>query len=155
MAKIFLMIKAWKINISFAALLKGDHLVSARWGFWTPRTQGHFSYVRWSLDEQPVWPWDMPAASQRGALPVAHKLAAARGLSICSMGAPRVASKLVGRLPPSFWPVVLTSSHLQLCPPAAAHALQPGQLLDTQPNSATHHTTSGFPDAMLQMFPSV
>lgn len=47
----------------------------------------------------------------------------------------------------------LTSSHLQPCPPAAAHALQPGQLLDTQANPATHHTTSGFPDAMLQMFP--
>ena len=49
----------------------------------------------------------------------------------------------------------LTSSHLHLCPPSAAHARQPGQLLGTPPNPTTPsgHTVTGFPDTTLQMFP--
>lgn len=49
----------------------------------------------------------------------------------------------------------LRSPHLQLCPPTAAHVLQPGQLLDTHPNPTTpaDHTMTGFPDTVLQLFP--
>lgn len=56
------MIKAWKTNIIFSALFKCDHLVSAEWGFWTPRMQGHFSYMGWSLEKQHVpSPWLPPS----------------------------------------------------------------------------------------------
>lgn len=91
---------------------------------------------------------------QRGALPAAHELVPARELPVCCMGAPRVLSKLVGTLPPSFFPVVtlppLTSTSVLL------GLLMPcswGNCWVPNPTTPTGHAVTGFPDTMLQMFP--
>lgn len=141
MAKIFLVIKAWKINIIFAALLKGDHLVSAGWGSWTPRTQGHFFYMGWSLEEQPVWP-----ADPEGCPDSSPRARPWQGAPRLRHGCPQGALQACGETSPFLLPSGdLTSSHLHLCPPRAAHALQPGQLLGTQPNHPDWSRGDWFP----------
>lgn len=105
--------------------------------------------------------WDDPWKSsqcglptQRGALTAAHELAPDRELPVCSMGAPKVLSKLVGRLPPSFFPVVTlppltsTSVLLGLLMPCSR-----GNCWVPNPTTPTGHAVTGFPYTMLQMFP--
>ena len=106
MAKIFLVIKAWKINIISAALLKDDHLVSAGWDSWTPKDAGSFLRCGMAPGQAASVTPGHACRSQRSSLPAAHELSAASGLSICSMGAPKMFSKLMGTLDPSLCPVV-------------------------------------------------
>lgn len=81
-------------------------------------------------------------------------LTTASGLSTCSMDTPKVLSKLVGRLSPSFCPVATLTPHTSASALLALPmSCSQGNCCIPSPTTPSGHEVTGFPDTMLQMFP--